>query len=79
MISEPEVTIRKRTKLDNFLIIASDGLWDVVSNELACIVVKRCLDGRIRRSSKKEPSTSRAGDAAAILANLAMARAARTT
>lgn len=33
---EPEVTITDRTPEDDCLILASDGLWDVVSNETAC-------------------------------------------
>lgn len=72
--SEPEVTVMKRAESDNFLVIASDGLWDVVSNEMACLVASRCLDGRIRWSSDKEPGTSRAAMAAEVLAKLAMAR-----
>lgn len=42
---EPEVTITERTVEDDCLIIASDGLWDVVSNETACGVARMCLRG----------------------------------
>lgn len=49
VISEPEVTVTERTEQDECLILASDGLWDVVPNELACQVVSRCL--RAARSS----------------------------
>ncbi|XP_062120200.1 protein phosphatase 2C 51-like [Humulus lupulus] len=78
VISKPEVTVTKRTNNDEFLILASDGLWDVVSNEAACKVVKKCFDGEIKRLSNKEVlNGSRATAAAAVLADLAMARGSR--
>lgn len=70
VISKPEVVVTERTDLDEFLILASDGLWDVVSNEMACDVVRRCLAGRsLRRSGKGS-----AAEAAAVLARLAVGR-----
>lgn len=74
VIAEPEVTVSKRTELDNFLVIASDGLWDAISNEVACQVVRTCLDGQIKTSSPGELRGSSAAKAAAVLAELAMAR-----
>ncbi|CAL5364537.1 unnamed protein product [Camellia sinensis] len=74
--------VSKRTSADEFLILPSDGLWDVVSNEVACPVVRRCLDGRIKRrlqatlnESKfsEAVNQSRAAEAAAVLIELAMA------
>ncbi|TVU01877.1 hypothetical protein EJB05_18741 [Eragrostis curvula] len=41
--SEPEVTVTERTDEDECLILASDGLWDVVTNEMACEVVRACF------------------------------------
>ncbi|WVZ98837.1 hypothetical protein U9M48_044214 [Paspalum notatum var. saurae] len=41
--AEPEVTVTERTEDDECLILASDGLWDVVSNETACEVVRACF------------------------------------
>lgn len=73
VITDPEVKIVKRTKSDEFLILASDGLWDVISNELACRVARRCLEGRLRKSSGCTRG-GRAAEAAAVLAELAMAR-----
>ncbi|CAM8950516.1 unnamed protein product [Rhodiola kirilowii] len=73
MICEPEVTVTKCNELDNFIIIASDGLWDVVSSEDACEVVKMCLDGQPRQRLKGE-STKSPAVAAAMLAELAMAK-----
>jgi len=43
VISEPEITITRRDPKDECLILASDGLWDVISNELACRVACQCL------------------------------------
>ncbi|KAM5557657.1 putative protein phosphatase 2C 8 [Rosa sericea] len=90
VISKPEVTVTKRTEEDEFLILASDGLWDVISNEVACQVVKKVLQGRImtRRiinhdrdhvllNYERPPdsaTSSRISEAAAVLAELAMAR-----
>eukprot|EP00897_Mesotaenium_endlicherianum_P003802 jgi/Mesen1/344/ME982939C10583 len=34
VIAEPEVVVRDRAPADEFVILASDGLWDVMSNEL---------------------------------------------
>ncbi|XP_047965621.1 probable protein phosphatase 2C 8 [Salvia hispanica] len=72
VITDPEVKILSRTKLDEFLILGSDGLWDVISNEMACQVARRCLEGRIRRSSGA--GYTRTMEAAAVLVELAMAR-----
>ncbi|KAJ0712351.1 putative protein-serine/threonine phosphatase [Helianthus annuus] len=43
VIPEPEVTITEQADDDECLIIASDGLWDVVSNDVACRVARMCL------------------------------------
>ncbi|KAF3432851.1 hypothetical protein FNV43_RR23953 [Rhamnella rubrinervis] len=75
VISKPEVTVTKRSDEDEFLILASDGLWDVISNQVACKVVKKCLEGKMRRIISKEVvNESRTSEAAAVLAELAMAR-----
>ncbi|KAJ7945039.1 Phosphatase 2C family protein [Quillaja saponaria] len=72
--SEPEVSVLGRTESDEFLIIASDGLWDVISNELACEVVRRCIHGQIKRRFQEGLVAACAAEAAALLAELAMAR-----
>lgn len=63
VISKPEVTVTDRVKEDDFLILASDGLWDVVSNETACSVVRMCLRGKVngQLSSSTEMETTGAG------------------
>jgi len=35
--------VTERTGEDECLILASDGLWDVVTNEMACEVVRACF------------------------------------
>nr|GMC64773.1 probable protein phosphatase 2C 51 [Ipomoea batatas] len=83
VIAEPEVTVSKRVETDEFLILGSDGLWDVISNEAACQVVRRCLSGQMRGSIVSENNDviiakqSRAAEAAAVLAELAIARGSR--
>ncbi|KAK4431346.1 protein phosphatase 2C 51 [Sesamum alatum] len=47
VIPEPQVRVIKRSNEDEFLILASDGLWDVVSNDIACHLVRKCLDGHM--------------------------------
>ncbi|XP_064989982.1 probable protein phosphatase 2C 37 [Musa acuminata AAA Group] len=44
VISEPEIRVVEITAADECLIIASDGLWDVLPNDLACDVARRCLE-----------------------------------
>ncbi|ONK56874.1 uncharacterized protein A4U43_C10F14030 [Asparagus officinalis] len=43
VISEPEIRIMDRNPKDECLVIASDGLWDVMSNATACNLALRVL------------------------------------
>lgn len=61
VISKPEVTVTDRVKQDEFLILASDGLWDVVSNETACNVVRMCLKGKVNSQLTSSPENDVAG------------------
>ncbi|XP_026398232.1 protein phosphatase 2C 51-like [Papaver somniferum] len=73
--SVPEVTITSRNESDEFLIFASDGLWDVMSNKMACQIARKCLEGKVARiSSSLLDHTCNAAFAAAVLAEVAMAR-----
>lgn len=72
MIPDPEVRVSKRSDADEFLILASDGLWDVIPNDVACDFTRRCLSGQIRRSKVMKENV--AAEAAALLAQLAIAR-----
>ncbi|KAE8676178.1 putative protein phosphatase 2C 8 [Hibiscus syriacus] len=77
VICKPEVTVHELTSRDEFLILATDGLWDVVSNEVACRVARRCLNGQIRSKSADVVNQNRAAEAAAMLVELAMSRGSR--
>ncbi|GLJ38301.1 hypothetical protein SUGI_0779750 [Cryptomeria japonica] len=77
VIAEPEVTFSSRCIEDECLILGSDGLWDVVSNETACEVARRCLAGRTNNCDgllPGAPEGTPAGVAATMLAKLAIAR-----
>ncbi|KAI3458657.1 hypothetical protein Pfo_015321 [Paulownia fortunei] len=87
VISEPEVTITERTPEDECLILASDGLWDVVSNETACGVARMCLQSRKPPSPPRSPGSNNitvtaagessdqaCSDASILLTRLALAR-----
>lgn len=41
IIPQPEITFTARVREDECLILASDGLWDVMSNEEACEVARK--------------------------------------
>ncbi|XP_010428176.1 PREDICTED: protein phosphatase 2C 16-like [Camelina sativa] len=41
VIPEPEVTFMPRSREDECLILASDGLWDVMNNQEACELARR--------------------------------------
>ncbi|KAL3826173.1 hypothetical protein ACJIZ3_022202 [Penstemon smallii] len=50
LISTPEVTYRKLTEKDEFVVLASDGIWDVLSNN---DVVKIVASARKRSTAAK--------------------------
>lgn len=80
----PEVTVTDRTAEDECLILASDGLWDVVSNETACGVARMCLRGTTHAPPTQEvaldgetemsESDRACSDASMLLTKLALAR-----
>ncbi|EYU23356.1 hypothetical protein MIMGU_mgv1a018598mg [Erythranthe guttata] len=71
--SVPEVSVVRRSDSDEFLVIATDGLFDVVTNEAACEVVKRCLDNNTRNRRHE----AGASHASTLLAELAIAKGSR--
>ncbi|KAI4340362.1 hypothetical protein MLD38_025207 [Melastoma candidum] len=86
---EPEVTITDRTADDDCLILASDGLWDAVSNDTACGVARMCLKGKMdaptcepmetvrhgkHEGTEAERSDRACSDASMLLTKLALAR-----
>nr|QFS19066.1 protein phosphatase 2C [Apopellia endiviifolia (species B)] len=84
VIAEPEVTCTLRTEEDECLILASDGLWDVLSNDVVCDIARKCLSGHRSSSASADPQASSscneeieespAAVAAALLTKLALAR-----
>ncbi|CAH2069460.1 unnamed protein product [Thlaspi arvense] len=67
VISKPEVTVTDRVNEDDFLILASDGLWDVVSNETACNVVRMCLGGKVKSGLSPSPERDLAGAGTVVI------------
>ena len=55
VISDPEVTCVEREQDDECLILASDGLWDVISNDHACEVARRGLAAKRKRDKRSFP------------------------
>ena len=84
VIPDPEVTETDRTPDDECLILASDGLWDVVSNETAVTVARMCLINAEKSQSpprspekeaaRKDSFNKACLDASILLTKLALAR-----
>lgn len=58
VIGQPEVTCTARSDDDECLILASDGLWDVLSNELVCNVARKALAGWRSKRAHQQLSCS---------------------
>lgn len=87
VIPEPEIFFRKRDPEDECLILASDGLWDVLSNTMAGQVARECLaeekstaageinGSRWRSAEWTDPHfPTRSASAAGLLTRLALGR-----
>ncbi|XP_010925402.1 protein phosphatase 2C 50 [Elaeis guineensis] len=79
IIPEPEVTIVPRVREDECLILASDGLWDVMSNEEVCDAARRRIllwhkknAGAASSTQRGEGADPAAQSAAEYLAKLAL-------
>ncbi|KAJ1284054.1 hypothetical protein BS78_03G174300 [Paspalum vaginatum] len=62
IIPVPEVTIVPRAKDDECLILASDGLWDVMSNEEVCDVARKRILLWHKKNGTSSSSAPRGGD-----------------
>ncbi|ONK59333.1 uncharacterized protein A4U43_C08F5360 [Asparagus officinalis] len=74
IIPDPEVTVVPRTKDDDCLILASDGLWDVMSNEEVCDAARRRIalwhkkngiiasDSSLRKGEEADPAAQAAAE-----------------
>ncbi|KAE8678765.1 putative protein phosphatase 2C 6 [Hibiscus syriacus] len=74
IIPVPDVTFTTRTDEDECLILASDGLWDVMTNEEAGEVARRLLRRRSRRSVMADDGVSSAQAVADSLTEIAIGR-----
>lgn len=74
VIPDPEVTIVSRLPGDQLLILASDGLWDVVSNQEACTLAMRCMQ---KAREKGACDTNAARLTATVLTRAAIDRGSR--
>ncbi|KAM0939464.1 putative protein-serine/threonine phosphatase [Dioscorea sansibarensis] len=70
LISVPEITTINRTKGDEFLILATGGLWDNVSNDEACDAARSCFIPRFSCL----PLAGCSIEAAELLVNLAYSK-----
>ncbi|KAK2455210.1 protein phosphatase 2C [Trifolium repens] len=73
VIAEPEVMVVPRMDEDEFLILASDGLWDVMSNKEACSFTRRVIL-KWYKDHPKGASTTVVQSAADFLTKLAIKR-----
>ncbi|XP_062213804.1 probable protein phosphatase 2C 6 [Phragmites australis] len=64
IIPVPEITIVPRAKDDECLILASDGLWDVMSNEEVCDVARKRILLWHKKIGINSSSAPRVGDSA---------------
>ncbi|PWZ10122.1 putative protein phosphatase 2C 6 [Zea mays] len=71
IIPVPEVTIVPRAKDDECLILASDGLWDVISNEEVCEVARKRILLWHKKNGTSSSSAPRVGDSADAAAQAA--------
>ncbi|KAL8456746.1 hypothetical protein ACS0TY_034846 [Phlomoides rotata] len=83
VVADPEVMFVARAKDDECLILASDGLWDVMTNEEACDLARRRIvlwhkkNGPIASKEMGNEIDAAAQDAADYLLHLAFQRGSR--
>ena len=74
MVCNLQVTILARRPDDELLLLASDGLWDVLSNQMAYTLAKRCLRRARQRGASRQAA---ARIAATVLTRAAFDRGSR--
>ncbi|KAG2423213.1 hypothetical protein HXX76_015470 [Chlamydomonas incerta] len=74
VIAEPEITSVLRRPEDTLLIMASDGLWDVFTNEEARTLALEKFNGELTRTSSSKMAVKKA---ASSLAKAALAKGSR--
>ena len=53
VIAQPDVAVLHRHPTDEFLICATDGLWDVMTDEEACDMTRKCLARAEAKGARK--------------------------
>jgi len=74
IIPDPEITVLNRCPEDELLLLASDGLWDVMSCQEASVLAVRCLE-HARRKGASHRAAARV--AASVLTKAAIDRGSR--
>ncbi|GKE58712.1 probable protein phosphatase 2C 6 [Tanacetum coccineum] len=74
IIPVPEITFTTRTEEDECLIIATDGLWDVMTNNEVGEVARRILRRKRRSAATTNDEPSAAQTLADSLTEIAMGR-----
>ena len=74
VIAEPEVTRMIRRPDDQMLIMASDGLWDVLGNGEAAKLAMAAFDGELAANKSARSALKKA---ASVLAKTALERGSR--
>ncbi|PNW87560.1 hypothetical protein CHLRE_02g141250v5 [Chlamydomonas reinhardtii] len=74
VIAEPEITSVLRRPEDTLLVMASDGLWDVFTNEEARTLALEKFNGELTRTSSSKMAVKKA---ASSLAKAALAKGSR--
>ncbi|CAA2961159.1 probable phosphatase 2C 50 isoform X1 [Olea europaea subsp. europaea] len=80
VIADPEIMFVPRAKEDDCLVLATDGLWDVMTNEEACDLARRRIllwhkkNGPALSKERGEEVDPAAQDAAEYLSKLAFRR-----
>lgn len=87
VVADPEIMVEPRMREDECLILASDGLWDVMTNDEACDLArkrillwhkKNCTAGSTSVSEERgEHANPAAQDAAEYLLRLAARKGSR--
>lgn len=72
IIPDPDVIVVSRTEKDEFLVIATDGLWDVLSNKLVGDLTRYCLSGEAARNHPQLAGEQSTDVAAKLLAKTAI-------
>lgn len=57
VVAEPEVTIIGRSEEDEFLVLASDGLWDALQDNEVCDLARRCFQRAKDRGAAPETAS----------------------